>query len=88
MKMVGTGVPLLSKTRYPMPTEGCPGFVGSLSGFVCAKLNAHLKLATGQVVFGPAANAWPLEITTAQIAATTSELVLIRKKTPPSKVVH
>jgi hypothetical protein len=88
MKMVGIGVPLLSKTKYPMPTDGCPGFVGSVSDFVCAKLKAHLKLATGQVVFGPVANARLLKVTPVQIAATANKIALILKKTPPSKVVH
>jgi hypothetical protein len=86
MKMVGTGVTLLSKTKYPMPTPGCPGLVGSVSGFVCAKLNAHLKLATGQVVFGPAANAPLVKNAAVQIAATTNEIALKLKKTPPSEL--
>ena len=88
IKMVCAGVPLASKTMYPIPTAGCPGLVGSLSGFVCAKLNAHLKFATGQVVVGPVANAPLLKIATVQIAATTKEIVFIRKRRPPRKVGH
>jgi hypothetical protein len=85
-KTVGTGVALLSKTKYPMTALGTPGLLGSLRDFVCETLNAHLKFATGQVVVGPLANAPLLEITTAQIVATTNEIVLIRKKTPPSEL--
>ena len=71
-----------------MTTLGRPGLLGSFSDLLSTALKAHLKAAGGQVVVGPAANAILPEIATAQIAATTSELVLIRKKTPPSKVVH
>jgi len=67
---------------------GRPGLFGSFSDLLSTALKAHLKLATGQVLFGPVANASLQKNATAQAAATTKEIVLIRKKTPPSKVVH
>ena len=81
--MVGTGVALPSKTKYPRTALGCPGLVESLRDFVCETLNAHLKAATGQVVFGPAANAPLVENAAVQIAATTNEIALKLKEDAP-----
>jgi hypothetical protein len=69
-----------------MTMLGRPGLLGSFSDLLSTALNAHLKAAGGQVVVGPVANAPLLEITTVQIAATTNEIALILKKTPPSKL--
>jgi len=65
---------------------GRPGLLGSFSDLLSTALNAHLKVAGGQVVVGPVASALLPETATAPITATANEIALMLKKTPPSKL--
>src|SRR4029077_11559620 len=69
-----------------MITLGRPGLLGSCSDLLSTALKAHLKAAGGQVLIGPEASTPLPETATAPIMATTNEIALILKKTPPSKL--